>query len=153
MKTICQRGHGTLFFDVKGPIFLKFMPIGTTINADCYVDTLMKLHRAVKSKRHGLLSQHPILLHDNATQHAVRIPRPCLSHYISIKSRILLTVPTCSLVTTPSLDNWKSRYKAACFIPMKKWKQQWHSGWTLFDYDLIPRWNTCVDRLGEYIEN
>ncbi len=72
-KAICQQGHGHFVFDTKGPIFLKFMPGGTTINTDCYVDTLMKLHRAVKSKRCG-----PILLHDNATPHATRITQSML---------------------------------------------------------------------------
>ncbi len=68
----------TSFFDAKGTIFFEFMPSGTKINADRYVDTLMKLHRAVKSKRRGLLSQRPILLHDNATPHAVLITQSML---------------------------------------------------------------------------
>ncbi len=42
------------------------MPRGTSINANPYLDTLIKLHKAVKNKRHDMLSQQPIFLHDNA---------------------------------------------------------------------------------------
>jgi len=59
----------TVFWDRKGILLVDFLPQGSTINAGVYCDTLKKLHRAIQNKRHGMLSQSVVMIHDNARPH------------------------------------------------------------------------------------
>lgn len=59
----------TVFWDRHGVLLVDFMPRGTTINADRYVETLEKLRRAIKNKRPGMLTKGVNFHHDNARPH------------------------------------------------------------------------------------
>ena len=58
---------GTVFWDAEGLILVKFLEHGQTITAARYVQTLHKLHLALRDKRPG---RNIIILHDNARPHA-----------------------------------------------------------------------------------
>jgi len=53
---------GTVFWDAEGCILIEFLEPGQTINAACYVQTLLKLHYALRDKRPGrkVILQHNI---------------------------------------------------------------------------------------------
>jgi len=61
---------GTVFWGAEGLILAEFLEPGQTITAFRYVQTLHKLHRALRDKRPG---QNTIILHDNARPHAARL--------------------------------------------------------------------------------
>jgi len=58
---------GTVFWDAEGCILIKFREPGKTINAACYVQTLLKLRCSLCDKHPG---RKVILKHDNARPHA-----------------------------------------------------------------------------------
>ena len=61
---------GTVFWDAEGCILIEFMEPGKTINAARYVNTLLKLRRALRDKRPG---RKVIPQHDNARSHTARL--------------------------------------------------------------------------------
>jgi len=61
---------GTVFWDAEGLILAEFLEPGQNITAACYVQTLHKLHHALRDKR---LRRNIIILHDNAHPHAARL--------------------------------------------------------------------------------
>jgi histone-lysine N-methyltransferase SETMAR len=71
----------TVFIDIHGPLLLKWMPVGATINAQSYCDTLQNLRWAIKNKRPGKLSRRVLMLHDNARPHAVHATRDTLRRF------------------------------------------------------------------------
>ncbi len=68
-KTSAGKVMLALFFDVSGSVQVEWTPIGTTINAARYVDTLMKLNTNIKNYRKGSLSRGIVLLHNNTRPH------------------------------------------------------------------------------------
>jgi histone-lysine N-methyltransferase SETMAR len=68
----------TVFVDIHGPLLLEWMPVGATINAQCYCDTLQNLRRAIKNKWSGKLSRGVLMLHDNVCPHAAHATRDTL---------------------------------------------------------------------------
>ena len=55
VKFKSQRSAGkimaTVFWDIEGVILVDFMPKGTTINSDAYIDTLRKLKAKLRRVR------------------------------------------------------------------------------------------------------
>ncbi|GBL74462.1 Mariner Mos1 transposase [Araneus ventricosus] len=68
--------------DRKGVLLVDFMPIGTTINANRYCETLRKLWRAIENKRRGMLSGGIVLLHDNACPHTAAATQELLDQFV-----------------------------------------------------------------------
>jgi len=62
----------TLFWDERGLIFEHYMPRGNTVTSATYADLKNRLHPAIKSKQHGLLSTGVLLQHYNAWPHTAR---------------------------------------------------------------------------------
>jgi len=60
----------TVFCDAEGCILIEFLEPGKTINTARYVQTLLKLRRALRDKRPG---RKVILQHDNAWPHTARL--------------------------------------------------------------------------------
>jgi histone-lysine N-methyltransferase SETMAR len=71
----------TVFFDIHGPLLLEWMPVGATINAQHYCDTLQDLRQAIKNKWPGKLSRGVLMLHDNARPHAAHATRDTLCRF------------------------------------------------------------------------
>jgi len=61
--------EGTVFWDAEGLILAEFLERGQNITAARYVQSLHKLHRALRDKRPG----RNIILHNNARPHAARL--------------------------------------------------------------------------------
>ena len=57
------------FFDQDGHFLIEFLQHGTTVNAQSYLQSLITVHQAMKSKRPEKLTRVVILLHDNARLH------------------------------------------------------------------------------------
>jgi hypothetical protein len=57
---------GTVFWNAEGCILIEFLELGKTINAAHYVQTLLRLRRALHDKR---LGRKVTLQHDNAQPH------------------------------------------------------------------------------------
>lgn len=64
-------------FNKNDPVFLEFRLKGTTINADRYLDTLMKMHQVLENKIRDMFSQRSILHHDHARPHTPQTTHPC----------------------------------------------------------------------------
>ena len=59
----------TVFWDIEGVIWVDFMPKGTTITSDVYIDTLRKLKARLRRVRPHLDISKVLLQHDNARPH------------------------------------------------------------------------------------
>jgi transposase len=58
-----------VFFDIKHILYLGFIPQGQTVNKAYCVETLKRLHEAVRRKRPELWPNYWILHDDNASAH------------------------------------------------------------------------------------
>ncbi|GFS66317.1 histone-lysine N-methyltransferase SETMAR [Trichonephila clavipes] len=63
----------TVFFDVQGPLLVKFLEQRKSINSDVYCETLRCLRRSIQNKKTALLTESVVLLHDNARPHVSRV--------------------------------------------------------------------------------
>ncbi|KAJ4451520.1 hypothetical protein ANN_02984 [Periplaneta americana] len=64
------------------PVRTKFkQTLGETVNADRYCERLLKLRRAIKNKKLGMLTAGVVLLHDNARPHMARRTAAVLTEF------------------------------------------------------------------------
>ncbi len=68
----------SVFWDMNGVVYHKYLPHGMTINSARYLDTLMRLQQAIKAKHPELLSCGVVLLHDNACARTASIMQSLL---------------------------------------------------------------------------
>ena len=61
----------TLFFDVNGVVHTEFLPKGTTVNSERYIETIMKLKARLRRVRPD--NRAILLLHDNAISHTSKL--------------------------------------------------------------------------------
>ena len=61
---------GTIFWDAERCILIEFLEPGKTMNAPRYVQTLLKLHRALRDK---CPARKVNLQHDNAQPHTAHL--------------------------------------------------------------------------------
>ncbi len=59
----------SFFLDEKGPLLIKWLQQGATVNAEVYCNTLMNLKQAIKNKRRGKFTKEIVFLQDNAKPH------------------------------------------------------------------------------------
>uniref|UniRef100_A0A668RX01 Tc1-like transposase DDE domain-containing protein n=1 Tax=Oreochromis aureus TaxID=47969 RepID=A0A668RX01_OREAU len=60
------------FYIAHAVLLVDFLPVGTTINADRYCETLEKLRRAFQNRRRGMLRKGVSILHDTARPYVAR---------------------------------------------------------------------------------
>lgn len=60
---------GTFFLDMRGIIFVDFLPHGHTITGQYYAGMIRNLREQIKEKRRGMLTKGVLFLHDNARVH------------------------------------------------------------------------------------
>jgi histone-lysine N-methyltransferase SETMAR len=58
-----------VFFDIKGIVMAEWVPIGQTVNQQCYLEVLTKLRKHGRRKRPELWRNGWILHKDNAPAH------------------------------------------------------------------------------------
>ncbi len=68
-----------IFWDRKGILLLEYCSKGSIVTSASYFDTSIRLQKAIKSKRLGLLKQKVILLHDNPTPHSTKLTQSLLN--------------------------------------------------------------------------
>jgi hypothetical protein len=95
-----QKIMGTIFWDAESYILIEFLETGKNINAARYVQTLLKLHRALRDKRPG---RKVILQHDNAQPHTAHLTLEKLRTWGGKFSLTLCTVLIWHPPTTISL--------------------------------------------------
>ena len=159
-----QRSAGkimaTVFWDIEGVILIDFMPKGTTINSDAYIDTLRKLKAKLRRVRPHLDMSKVLLQHDNAKPHT------------SLKTREVIASFGWTTVTHPpySPDLAPSDYHL--FGPLKEGVRGQHftsdqevkhavRNWLkmqLADFykagivSLVHRWTVGIEKCEDYIE-
>ncbi|GFY78534.1 hypothetical protein TNIN_104901 [Trichonephila inaurata madagascariensis] len=62
----------TFFRDTSGVIQIEYLKRSHTINADHYWASITRMCKAIRCKCFGLLTEHAVFLHDNATFHTAR---------------------------------------------------------------------------------
>ena len=150
----------TFFWDQDGPLLIKWLPKGVTINSDYYTQVLQELRQAIKSERRGKLSKGVLLLHDNA--------RPHTSQQTSTAIRDLgyevVPHPPYSPDLAPS-DFWlfgpmKKALRGKRFYSLQqlatsvsKWARETPKEWYSAGLQKLPdRWTTCIQRKGDWVE-
>ncbi len=68
----------TVFWDSRCTIYKEYLECGETVTADWYFDTLLKLRKAIKAKRSGLLTCGIIFLHNNTGLHKAELVKGLL---------------------------------------------------------------------------
>ena len=148
---------GTVFWDAEGLILAEFLEPGQTITTALYVQTLHKLHRALRDK-------HPewniIILHDNAWPHAARLT----SEAIAKMGWEVLPHPSYSPDLAPSdyhlFGFVKDQLRGQCYETtaaiQKAVLQCLRMAGTEFYrrgiFKLPERWEKCVQRSCNYVE-
>ncbi|CAI5761921.1 Hypothetical predicted protein [Podarcis lilfordi] len=59
----------TVFWDQRGVVMMDFLAKGTTITGTYCTKLLLKLRKAIKTERHGMLTKDVRLLRDNTPVH------------------------------------------------------------------------------------
>jgi hypothetical protein len=150
----------TIFWDVSGPILVRFQENGQTVTKARYSDMLViELKSAIPSKRWGILSKRVLLIHDNARPHTA-------AHTVDT-----LRDPKFEMLKHPpySLDLAQSDFHL--FGPMKEhlWGQKFADDEVMEAVQswlkatpksfflegirkLVDRWTECVAKQGDYVE-
>jgi len=151
----------TLFWDKRGVILEHYMPRENTVTSTTYADLLKShLRPAVKSKRRGPLSTGVLLQRDNAQSHTARSTLAtnqdrsfeCLPHLLYspdlIPSEFHVFGPLKEAMGCKSLrsDEEVQQVMHECLHsqPKEFFPRGMHA--------LPKRWNTCMERNGDYIE-
>ena len=71
----------SVFWDRKDILLVDFIPLGATINAAAYYDTLTRIRRAIQNKRRGVLSGGVCLLQDTARPHSAHVTTALLEKF------------------------------------------------------------------------
>jgi len=91
----------TVFFDYDGVVHHEFLPEGTTVNKEYYLQVMRRLREAIRRKRPDLWKNNSWLLHhDNAPAHTSLLVR----NFLAKNNTIIMPQPPYSpdLLKTPS---------------------------------------------------
>lgn len=150
----------TVFWDRKGVLLVEFMERGTTITAASYGVTLQNLRRAIQNKRRGMLSSGFVLLHDNARPHTANATKNLLQRF----GWEVFDHPPYSPDLAPSDFHLFPRMKKslgghhfATDNELQTSVQTWLKAQAATFYEegiekLIPRYEKCLNRNGDYVE-
>lgn len=161
-KTVPSAGKVmcTVFWNAKGVILQEYLEPGTTITAERYCQTLHNLRKAIKNKRPGLLSKGVLLFHDNARPHSAKVTTDLLTAF----KWDVFSHPAYSPDLAPSdfflfpmlktaLGGMRFRNNAE----VEEWTRDFFSKLDANSYStgirkLVPRYETCLNRFGDYVE-
>jgi histone-lysine N-methyltransferase SETMAR len=73
-----------VFFDIQGIVMAEWVPSGKTVNQQCYLEVLMKLHERVGKKRPELWRNSWILHQDNMPAHNALSVKQFLANHITV---------------------------------------------------------------------
>lgn len=150
----------TVFWDSEGVLLEDYLEKGRTINAQYYCEILEKLRRAIQNKRRGKLRRGIVFLHDNARPHAAAItqdrldsftwdvfPHPPYSPDLAPSDYHLFPYLKAELggIHFQSVE----AVKQACQTFFKNQPKEFYERGIL---KLATRYQTCLDRGGDYVE-
>ena len=150
----------TVFWDQKGVLLVDFMEPGTTITSSVYCKTLTKLRRAIQNQRRGMLKSGIVLLHDNARPHTAAKTKETVQNF----KWETFDHPPYSPDLAPSdyhlflhLKNWLASQRFDDFDALKTAVQHWLKSQAEEFYadglkKLVPRYQKCLERNGDYVE-
>lgn len=150
----------TVFWDWQGILLVDWMERGTTINSTAYCETLKKLRRAIQNKRRGLLTSGIVFVHDNARPHTARVTTTLLDSFRWEQ----FCHPPYSPDLAPSdfhlfshLKKFLAGQHFASDDEIKVNVQNWFRSQAAEFYEagmlqLVPRYDTCLNSHGEYVE-
>ncbi|GFW89030.1 mariner Mos1 transposase [Trichonephila clavipes] len=150
----------TVFWDIKGILLIDFLPRGQTINAAVYCETLRKLRRAIQNKRRRFLSKGVVFRQDNTRPHTAKVTKTLLRGF----GWDVFDHPPYSPDLAPSYFHLflhlKSFLASKHFNNDKELKEN-VSNWlktqaeTFYEEGiekLVPRYDTCLQNFGSYVE-
>ncbi len=161
-KTLARKVMLTLFFDISGPVLVKWMPKSATINFARYVD--VKLHTNIKNHRKGRLCAKIMLLCDNMRPHKAGLTQLILT---IMKFEVLMHLsysPDLSLCNYEVFSSLKKFFLGGGggerFLideEVKKVAKEWRlqvegEFWRSVMYKFPEHGQKCIDRDGNYVE-
>lgn len=151
----------TVFFDAKGIVHHEYLPEGSTVNQDYYIEVLKRLRNSIRRKRPEMWESNNWLLHhDNAPAHSALKTREFLTKH----SITLLPHPPYSTDLAPCdfflFPKLKIPLKGKRFETISEIKANATKALKVFSEDACHecfstwkhRWNRCVRSGGEYFE-
>ncbi|GFW10842.1 histone-lysine N-methyltransferase SETMAR [Trichonephila clavipes] len=150
----------TVFWDSKSILLIDFLPRDQTINAAVYCETLRILRGAIQNKRRGFLSIGVVFLHDNARPHTANVTKTLLREF----DWDVFDHPPYKPDLTPSDFHLFLHFKsflAGKHINNDKELKENVSNWfktqavTFYEEGiekLVPRYDTCLQNFGSYVE-
>lgn len=150
----------SVFWDTEGILLEDYLEKGKTVNADYYCELLDKLRRAIENKRRGKLSRGVLLIHDNARPHVAAVTKNRLESF----AWEIFSHPPYSPDLAPSdfhlFPFLKAELGGQHFESLEHVKAAVHSFFINQPKDfyargikkLATRYQTCLDRGGDYVE-
>ena len=74
-SSVGWKSHGTILLDCKGVLLVDYLPHKITMTGPHYSELLKNLRQAFTENWRGMLTQCPLLLHDNAPVHMSQVAR------------------------------------------------------------------------------
>ncbi len=151
----------TLFCDAKGPLLIKFMQPGTTINTPAYIKTLQNLKECVRRKRPELWAGRNFLIHhDNASPHTAADTITALNKWKIQTLAHPPYSPDCAPCDFSFFPKLKAELRGRRFNNIKQLQKEARKILLSMDksifldtmHDLVFRWQKCVKVDGKYFE-
>ena len=148
----------SVFWDARGVIHSEYAPKGTTINSTRYIETLKRLKNRVRRVRPD--TQQLVLQHDNARPHVSASTTEAVKR-LNIE---VVTHPPYSPDLAPCdyhmFPKLKEHLRGRQFSSdeevkecVRHWLRALPASFFSDGFDkLVQRWQTCLDRDGDYVE-
>lgn len=150
----------TVFWDRKGVLLVELMERGTTITAASYSVTLQRLRRAIQNKRRGMLSSGVVLFHDNARPHtaaAIKTLLQCFRWEVFDHPPYSPDLAPSDFHLFAHMKRWLGGQHFGTDNELQTSVEHWLKAQAAAFYDegivkLLPRYEKCLSRSGDYVE-
>lgn len=150
----------TIFWDSKGVLLIDYLPRGETITAERYCEVLRKLRRAIQNKRRGKLTKTVFLFHDNARPHTARQTQDLLESFrwdVFGHPPYSPDLAPSDFHLFPELKRHLGGKRFENEDELKREVEQWLTEMAAEWYDaglkkLLPRYQKCLEKDGDYVE-
>lgn len=161
-KTVLSAGKvmATVFWDVRGVIFIDYLPPGRTMNGEYYAGLLERLSDEIKEKRKHLNRKKVLLHRDNAPIHksAIAMAKTHELHYeILPHPPYSPDLAPCDYHLFPNLKKWLGGKRFADNSEVYAAVNGYFEGLDADHYKngilaIEHRWEKCIALKGDYIE-